>query len=77
MRFGNGFRIRSNSDLYGLFNNIDIVQRINSLQLSWLEHINGIKEDVPASPVFDAGICVGRDWAGAQGAKASGKIFYG
>ena len=38
VRVGNDFRIRSNSGLYELLNDIDVVQRINIQRLRWIAH---------------------------------------
>ena len=39
MQVGVDFRIRFNSELYELLNNIDVVQRINFQRLRWLDHV--------------------------------------
>ena len=56
MRVGNDFRIRFNSELYELLNDIDVGQRINIQRLRWVGHVVRIKEDAPARRVFNAGI---------------------
>ena len=56
MRVGDDFRIRFNSELYELLNDIGIVQRINIQRLSWLGHVVRMEED----EVVDAGICGNR-----------------
>ena len=56
VRVGDDFRIRFNSELYELLNDMDIVQRINIQQLSWLGHVVRMEEDAPTRRVFDAGI---------------------
>ena len=56
MRFGDDFRIRHNSELYELLNDLDIVQHINIQRLRWLSHVVHMEEDAPARRVFDAGI---------------------
>ena len=38
MRVDDGFRIQSNSELYELLSNIDVVQHINIQRLCWLGH---------------------------------------
>ena len=57
MRVGDNFRIRFNSELYELLNDIDVVQRINIQRLCWLGHVVRMEENAPARRVFDAGIC--------------------
>ena len=54
MRVGDDFRIRYNSELYELLNDIDVVQRIHIKRLRWLGHVDRMKEDAPARRVFDA-----------------------
>ena len=59
-RVGDDFRIRFNSELYELFNYMDVVQRINIQRLSWLGHVVRMEEEAPTRRVFDAGICRSR-----------------
>ena len=54
------FRIRSDSELYELLNDIDVVQRINNQRLRWLAHVIRMEGDASARRVFDAGICGSR-----------------
>ena len=54
VRVGDDFRIRFNSDLYELLNDMEVVQRINIQRLRWLGHVVRMKEDIPAERVFDA-----------------------
>ena len=58
VRVGDDFRIRFNSELYELLNDIDVVQHINIQRLRWLGHNVRKEEDAPARRVFDAVICV-------------------
>ena len=60
VRVGDDFRIRFNSELYELLNDMDVVQRINIQRLLWLGHVFRMEEDAPARRVFDAGICGSR-----------------
>ena len=53
VRVGDDFRIRFNSELYELLNDVDVVLR-------WLGHAVRMEQDVPARRVFDAGICGSR-----------------
>ena len=55
MRVGDDFRIRFNSKLHELLNNIDVVKRINIKRLGWLSHVVRMVDDAPARRVFDAG----------------------
>ena len=57
MRVDDDFRIRFNSELYELLNDIDVVQRIKIQRLLWLSHVVRMEEDAPAKWVLDAGIC--------------------
>ena len=57
VRVGNDFRIRFNSELYDLLNDMDVVQRINNQRLG---HVVRMEENAPARWVFDAGICGSR-----------------
>ena len=57
MQVGDDFRIRFNSELYELLNDMDVVQRINIQRLRWLGHVVRMQEDAPVRRVFDAGIC--------------------
>ena len=50
----------SNSELYELLNEMDVVQRINIQRLRWLGHVVRMAENAPARWVFDAGICGSR-----------------
>ena len=54
MLVGDNFRIRYNSDMYELFNDMDVVQRINIHRLRWLDHVICMKKNAPARRVFDA-----------------------
>ena len=54
------FRIRFNSDLYELLNEIGVVQHINIQRLRWLGHVVRMEENTPARRVFDAAICGSR-----------------
>ena len=45
---GDDFRIRFNSKLYELLNDIDVVQRINIQRLRWLGPVVGMEENAPA-----------------------------
>ena len=56
VRVGDDFRIRFNSGLYELLNDIDVVERINIQRLQWLCHVIRMEENAPAKRVFDAGI---------------------
>ena len=58
MGIGDDFRIRSNSGLYELLNQIDVVQRINNQRLRLIGHAVQMEEDAPAKRVFDAEIYV-------------------
>ena len=49
--------IRSNSELYELLNDRDVVQRINIQRLRWFGYVIRMEEDAPASQVFHAEIC--------------------
>ena len=51
---GSEYRIRMNQELYELYDDIDIVQRINSKRLSWLGHVVRMNENAPARRAFDA-----------------------
>ena len=57
VRVGDDFRIRFNSELYELLNDIDVMQRINIQRLRWLGHVIRMEENGPARRVFDASIC--------------------
>ena len=46
------FRIRFNSELYELLNDMDVVQRIKIQQLRWLGQVVRMEEDAPARRVF-------------------------
>ena len=54
VRVVDDFRIRFNSELYKLLNDIDFVQRINIQRLRWLGHVVRMEEDAPARRLFDA-----------------------
>ena len=60
VRVVDDFRIRFNSELYELLNDMDVGQRINIQRLRWLGHVVRMEEDAPARRVFDAGICGSR-----------------
>ena len=53
VRVGNDFRIRFNSELYELLDDIDVVQRINIQRLRWLGQVVSMEEDAPARRIFD------------------------
>ena len=52
VRVGDDFRIRFNSELYELLNDMDVVR--------WLGHVVRMEEYAPARQVFVAGICGSR-----------------
>ena len=54
VRGGDDFRIRFNSELYELLNDIDIVHG------RWFAHVVRMEEDALARLVFDAWICGSR-----------------
>ena len=54
VRVDDDFRIRFNSELYVLLNDIDVVQRINIQRLRWLGHGLRMEEDALARRVFRA-----------------------
>ena len=60
VRIGDDFRIRFNSELYELINDVDVVQRINIQRLPWRRHVVRKEEDAPARRVFDGRICGSR-----------------
>ena len=60
VRVGDDFRIRYNSELYELLNNLDVMQHINIQRQRWFGHGVRMEEDPPAKRVFDTGICVSR-----------------
>ena len=60
VRVGDDFRIRFNSELYEVPNDMGVVQRINIHRLRWLGHAVRMEENAPARRVFDAGICRSR-----------------
>ena len=56
VRVGADFRIRFNSELHELLNDIDVLQRINNHRLRWLGYVVRLEEDAPGRRIFDAGI---------------------
>ena len=60
VRFADDYRIQSNSELYELHKDIDVVQCINIQRLHWFGHVVRMEEDAPVRRVFDAGICRSR-----------------
>ena len=52
VREGDDFRIRYNSELYELLNNMDNVQRIHIQRLGWLDKVR-MEEDVSEGRVLD------------------------
>ena len=54
VRVGDDYRIRTNQELYELFNDMGVAQRINIQRLRWLGHVARMDEDAPAKRVFDA-----------------------
>ena len=57
VRVGHDFRIRFNSELYEVVNDIDVVQHINIQRLHWLGQVVRMEEDAPARRILDAVIC--------------------
>ena len=47
VRVGDDLRIRFNSELFELLNDIDVVQRINIQRLRWFDHVVRMEEDAP------------------------------
>ena len=60
LRVGDNFRIRYNSELYELLNDLNVVHRINIERQSWLGNVVRMEEYAPARRIFDAGICGSR-----------------
>ena len=60
VRVGDDFRIRLNSELCELLNDIDVVQRITIQRLRWHGHVVSMEKDAPTRRVYDAGICGSR-----------------
>ena len=54
VRVGDDYRIRMNHELYELYEDIDIVQRITIQRLRWLGHVFRMDEEAPAKKVFEA-----------------------
>ena len=53
VRIGVEYRIRMNHELYELFADMDIMQRIKIQRLRWLGHVVRMDENAPASKVFE------------------------
>ena len=53
LRVGDEYRIRMNLELYKLYADIDIVQRVKQQRLRWLGHVERMNEDAPAKKVFE------------------------
>ncbi|XP_060665561.1 uncharacterized protein LOC132797804 [Drosophila nasuta] len=47
-------RIRYNHELYELYGDVDVANRVKSQRLRWLGHVARMDEDAPARKVFDA-----------------------
>ena len=56
VRVADDFRLRYNSELYELFNDMNVVQCINIQRLRWLAQIVSKEGYATARWVFDAGI---------------------
>ena len=54
LRVGDDFRIRTNDELYELYNDMDVVQRVNVQRLRWVGHVVRMDDEAPAKRVFDA-----------------------
>ena len=54
LRVGDDYRIRTNRELYELFNDMDVAKRINKQRLRWLGHVVRMDEDAPPRGLFDA-----------------------
>ncbi|XP_060665650.1 uncharacterized protein LOC132797914 [Drosophila nasuta] len=48
------YRIRYNHELYELYGDVDVANRVKSQRLRWLGHVARMDEDAPARKVFDA-----------------------
>lgn len=57
LRVGDDYRIRTNRELYELYEDVDIVKRITTQRLRWLGHVVRMDENSPAKKVFE-----GRVW---------------
>ena len=64
IRVGADFRLRMNHELYELYADIDINQRIKQQRLRWLGHVVRMEEHVPARKVFE-GVVPGKRRRGA------------
>ena len=53
VRVGDDYRIRMNHELYELYDDIDLVQRITTQRLRWLGHVVRMDEEAPAKKVFE------------------------
>ena len=54
VRVGDDYRIRTNRELYELFNDMDVAKRINNQRFRWLGHVIRMNEDAPPRRMFDA-----------------------
>ena len=53
-RVGDDYRIRMNHELYELYDDIEIVQRLTIQRLRWLGHVHRMDDDAPANKVFES-----------------------
>ena len=52
VRVGDVYRIRNNRELYELFNDMDVANRINNQRFRWLGNVVRMDEDTPSRRVF-------------------------
>ncbi|XP_053968149.1 uncharacterized protein LOC128869602 [Anastrepha ludens] len=56
MRVGEDYCSRTNNELYELYANIDVVQRIAIQRLRWLGHVMPMDEEAPTKKVFEGDV---------------------
>ena len=54
VRVGDDYHIRTNRELYELFNDMDVAKRINIQRFRWLGDVVRMDEDAHSRQVFDA-----------------------
>ena len=63
---GDDYRIRTNRELYELFNAMHVAKRINNQRFRWFGHVVRLDADSPPRRVFDAVVGGGSFKAGGN-----------
>ena len=77
VRVGADYRIRKNHELYSLYNDVDVVQRIKMQRMRWLGSMVRLDKNAPASKVFQGKVERGKRPTGRSCLKCQHQVLAG